>query len=178
MPANERIINAKTHRQKIKVMLDDEELLCTVTYNPRSAIFLREMARLAQALSGVGTLRGINIPSLPEISDGDEGALDALDAAAGAFGGIADAFDALVAASDKIIGSGVTDAILAEDDENLTLFNAVYAPIFEEYVKVRSEKMDKYRATPKAATGSTLPEIIPTPDTVSIMAGADADVLE
>lgn len=144
------------------------ETICTIKSYPESALFERDMARLIQAISGLGKMRniGIDITDLPkepappedgalqEVIDAYEQELDAyrdsfmdvLDIAAPHFSNAADAIDALIAAGDKIAGKGCTEAILYNDNESFELFNAAFAPIFAEYSKKRGAKTNKYRA--------------------------------
>ena len=163
MSASNRTITGKSHRKEIEIEVGGV-LICTASYNPKSELFIRNVARVVQTLNNLSKIRGIKLRDLPEIDD-EEG-LDALDAASTELGGLADAYDTFIAASDKIIGIGVTETIIDEDDQNLTLFNKVFNPIFEEYVKVRKAKMDGYRADPQIAVNvpAALPELAPVPD--------------
>ena len=176
MSANKRSISGKSHRKEVEVIVAGE-IICTVRYNPRSEIFVRDVSRLVQALNDLAQMRGIDLPELPEIDDWDKD-LTVLDSASDSLGEVADKFDTFIAAADKIIGNGVTEAIIAEDDENMTLFNKVFNPIFEEYGEARRTKIDKYRATPKAATGSPLPEVTPDPDPPKTVTDADTAALK
>ena len=155
MSGNERTIRGESHKSKIEVEVDGE-IICTVSYNPKSELFVRNMARLVQALNEVAKLDGFAMPSFPEDDDDDPGAsLDALDSAGKALGQLADTFDEFIAAADKIIGVGVAESIIAEDDDNMTLFMSVLEPIFADYKKAREEKTNKYRTKPKPLPAPT-----------------------
>jgi len=152
----DNIITGQSYRREHDVVVANK-VICTISYNPKSELFGRNVARLLQALSGLAKTRNIKIPDLPNLPEEENGAADeqreafadALERAAEPLGKFADAYDVFIAAADKIGGCGVTEAILDEDDEKLTLFSKAFAPIFEEYNKQRRAKTNKYRANPQ-----------------------------
>ena len=145
-----RTIDIKTGRKKIEITLDGDDY-CTVSYNPGSELFSRNVARMIQALGELGKHRDIDIP---DFADGGE-PLDEISQISGTLGGFADAFDAFIEATDKIIGKGITEAILEYDNEDMAILMSVLEPVFEDYAKARGGRLDKYRANPKAVTRET-----------------------
>jgi len=137
-------ITQSSNRQSIDVIVDGE-LITTAKFNPRSEMFLRDVARLIDALNIITKTRNIKFPELPDTDDDDQ-FVASLDAVSKPLNEFADSIDGFIAASDKIVGAGVTEAIMREDDEKFSLFNKIYAPIFDEYGKQRGAKTGKYRA--------------------------------
>jgi len=128
------------------------------SYNPHSITFWGDVSSFLEAFSAVSKLREIKLPNLDELVDNDDDAeVSNLIAESGsAFGAVSQAIENLNVAADKIFGEGKARAILAEDDEEMTLFYSAFKPIFDEQKRKKSESDKAQRANAKAETAAFL----------------------
>ena len=137
-------IYGESNRRQYDVIIAGEKI-CTISYNPNNVIlFGRNVSRLIRALSELRNTGTFNIAELPELIETKED-FEAMEQATAPLTNFADKVDEFIYAADKIAGIGMTEAILEEDDENLTLFMKAFQPILDEYGKQRKLKTDKYK---------------------------------
>jgi len=147
----ERTVTIADHGQQFEVVNEAGRQICTIIYYPKSQLFARNVARLIQELQTLSKFSKSKLDGLPETIDTEdaedvEEVMEQLERTAKPLIDYADAIDAFIVASDKIIGKGATESILENDDESLTNYMKIMNPIFKEYGEQRGKKVDKYRA--------------------------------
>lgn len=129
---------------KIPVFVDGEEL-AIVKVNPNSPLIMRDIAKIVKLLNG-GLTDDIDLSDEDKAALAEGGDLDALKRISTPLIKIADFMDDIISACDKLFGAGVTELVLANDDDTLSLLKQLFDAVVREVAQARKGLSDKYKA--------------------------------